>query len=340
MMPQILATTFSEGESVSYALASDRQGNRIVVGTAEGSDASSMVAARFMAEEMINRILDQPGHRSSHIVTAVPAAITRDSVTVEGEIAAAFGQDVVRRGVVFSIQPGPLYTGKGLAMEEKPFLRLGADALAAFFLPEAAAAPPLSGARLGSLQNSRQDALAGRLLTTGEVVASGAGAGGFRAVIGHLLPGTLYYIRAYALTAKGDVYYGNQVNVRTADACFIATASFGTFLHPSVDTLRDFRDTFLLDNRCGRWLVELYYRVSPPLAEMVAASAPLRFVGRVLLLPWVGFSWLALRLGLGATLMGTALLGGLAARWLQSRHVQRRARTGRLSECFPHERRT
>lgn len=321
--PQILATSFSEGESVSYALASDRQGNRVVVGTADGSDASSMVAARFMAEEMIDRILDRPGHRSSHIATAAPAAVTRDSVTVDCEIAAAFGQDIVRRGAVFGIHPGPLYTGQGLALEEPPFFRRGADALAAFLLPEAVAAtstPP--GSSQDSRQNNRQQALAGRLLATGEVVAGGSGPGGFRAVINHLLPGTLYYIRAYALTATGDVYYGNQVNVRTADACFIATASFGSFLNPSVDTLRDFRDTFLLSNRCGRWLVELYYRVSPPLAETVAASAPLRFAGRVLLLPWIGFSWLALHLGLGATLAGTAMLGGLAARWLRSRPLQ------------------
>ncbi|MCL1980995.1 MAG: delta-60 repeat domain-containing protein [Proteobacteria bacterium] len=318
MLPQILTTTFSEGESVSYALASDKQGNRVVVGTAEGSDASSMVVARFMAEEMIDRVLDRPGRRSSHIVTAAPAAITRDSVTVDTGIAAAFGQDVVRRGVVFSIHPGPLYTGKGLVMEQPPRLSRGAGALAAFFLPEAVAAdsPPASG------RNNQQNTSAGRLLATGEVVASGTGPGRFRAVVDHLLPGTLYYLRAYALTAQGEVYYGNQLNVRTADACFIATASFGTFLHPSVDTLRDFRDTFLLGNPCGRWLVELYYRVSPPLAEMVAANAPLRFVGRILLLPWVGFSWLALHLGLGVTLAGLALLGGLAARWPWSRRVQ------------------
>ncbi|WP_310600959.1 delta-60 repeat domain-containing protein [Desulfobulbus sp.] len=323
LLPQILATSFSEGESVSYALASDRQGNRVVVGTADGSDASSMVAARFMAEEMIDRILDRPGHRSSHIATAAPAAITRDSVTVDCEIAAAFGQDIVRRGVVFGIHPGPLYTGQGLALEDPPLYRRGADALAAFFLPEAVAATPAPpGSGQDSRQNNRQQALAGRLLATGEVVAGGSGPGGFRAVIDHLLPGTLYYIRAYALTAGGDVYYGNQVNVRTADACFIATASFGSFLNPSVDTLRDFRDTFLLGNRCGRWLVELYYRVSPPLAETVAASAPLRFAGRVLLLPWIGFSWLALHLGLGATLAGAALLGGLAARWLRSRPLR------------------
>ena len=310
---RILTTTFSEGESVSYALASDRRGNHVVVGTADGGGASSMVAARFMAEEVADRILDRPGHRSSYIATTSPARVSKDSVVVDCQIASAFGQDVVRRGVVFSTQPGPLYPGKTAALGETPVFQRGIDALAGFFLPQAMAAEPVS---------SR--AVTGRRPATGEVTVVGGGAGRFRAVLEHLVPGTLYYIRAYALTAKGDVYYGNQINVRTADACFIATASFGTFLHPSVSILRDFRDAFLLHNACGRWLVNLYYRVSPPVAEMVAESAPLRFIGRVLLLPWVGFSWLALRLGLGVTLAGclagTALMGYAAARRLRPRH--------------------
>jgi len=315
--PRILTTTFSEGESVSYALAADQRGNHVVVGTADGGGASSMVAARFMAEEAVDRILDRPGHRSSYIATTSPAKVSKDSVVVDCQIATAFGQDVVRRGVVFSTQPGPLYPGKTAALGETPIItpvfQRGIDALAGFFLPEAMAAEPAA-----------PRAVTGRRPATGEVTVSGGGAGRFRAVVEHLVPGTLYYIRAYALTAKGDVYYGNQINVRTADACFIATASFGTFLHPSVSILRDFRDAFLLHNACGRWLVNLYYRVSPPVAEMVAESAPLRFIGRVLLLPWVGFSWLALRLGLGVTLAGclagTALMGYAAARRLRPRH--------------------
>jgi len=322
MPPKILTTTFSEGESVSYALASDRQGNRVAVGAADGGDASSMVAARFTAGEMVDRIVDRPGHRSSHIATASPTGITRDSITVGGEIAPTFGQDVVRRGVIFSIHPGPLYADRAAITAQAPIFRRGVDALAAFLLPEARAAGSVSSRPLSG-QTGAQATFAGRLLTAGEVAASGDGPGGFSAVLEHLLPGTVYYIRAYALTAAGEVYYGNQISVRTADACFVATAAFGTFLHPSVGILREFRDTYLLRNSCGRWLVGQYYRLSPPLAEAVAGSAPLRFVGRGLLLPWVGFSWLALRLGLGLTLAAhaaaTALLGWAAIRCLRPR---------------------
>ena len=107
--------------------------------------------------------------------------------------------------------------------------------------------------------------------------------GGYTTLMESLLPGTLYYIRAYALTAKGEVYYGNQVSVRTADACFIATASFGTLLHPCVGILRDFRDAFLVNHSAGRWLVDWYYTLSPPLADFIAGNAVLRFVVRALL---------------------------------------------------------
>ena len=43
-----------------------------------------------------------------------------------------------------------------------------------------------------------------------------------------------------------SIHYTKLYDVRTADACFIATASFGTLLHPCVRTLRDFRDSYLM----------------------------------------------------------------------------------------------
>ena len=328
LAPRVLTTSFSEGESVSYALASDAGGNLVVVGTADGSDGSSIVAARFMVEDMIDRITDQPGHRSSHITTT-STDITRTTITVGGEIAAAFGKDVVRRGVVFSVNPGPLYTGDNLtgAREIWPGPQRGIDALAAFFLPEALAADP-AAFRSMPAETGRSASSFPQYVETGKATASGTGTGGFVAVLDRLLPGTVYYIRAYALTAKGEVYYGNQVSVRTADACFIATASFGAFLHPSVGILRDFRDTFLLRHDFGRRLVDWYYTLSPPLADIIAGNEALRFTVRMLLLPCIGFSWLALQTGFGTAVCGVAgavvLLG-----WLARGRLERTRRTKR-----------
>lgn len=50
------------------------------------------------------------------------------------------------------------------------------------------------------------------------------------------------------------------------EGCFIATAAFGYYSHPRVQTLRDFRDTYLLTNPPGRAVVKWYYENSPPAA--------------------------------------------------------------------------
>jgi hypothetical protein len=69
--------------------------------------------------------------------------------------------------------------------------------------------------------------------------------------------------------------------------CFIATAAYGSYLHPQVRLLRDFRDTRLLTNAPGRAFVALYYRFSPPLAGYIAQHAGLRLLVRLLLTPIV-----------------------------------------------------
>ncbi len=70
-------------------------------------------------------------------------------------------------------------------------------------------------------------------------------------------------------------------------SCFIATAAFGSYLHPQVWILRDFRDRFLLTNVPGRAFVALYYRMSPPLAGFIAEHELARGLTRVALTPVV-----------------------------------------------------
>ena len=69
--------------------------------------------------------------------------------------------------------------------------------------------------------------------------------------------------------------------------CFIATAAYGSYLHPQVQILRDFRDTRLLTNAPGRAFVAMYYRLSPPVAGFIARHAALRLLVRLLLTPIV-----------------------------------------------------
>ena len=64
--------------------------------------------------------------------------------------------------------------------------------------------------------------------------------------------------------------------------CFIATAAYGTPTAEELDTLRTFRDEVLLQNSIGSGLVNLYYEISPPLADFISEHGVLRTLVREL----------------------------------------------------------
>jgi hypothetical protein len=82
--------------------------------------------------------------------------------------------------------------------------------------------------------------------------------------------------------------------------CFIATAAYGTETANQLNILRDFRDQVLLKSALGSRFVEVYYKVSPPLAAFIAKNDFLRAVVRdvlvdpvVHLLQWSQGLWRA-----------------------------------------------
>jgi len=79
--------------------------------------------------------------------------------------------------------------------------------------------------------------------------------------------------------------------------CFIATAAYGSPMQPSVKILREFRDRFLLNRAAGKGFVRLYYKYSPPIANFIANHDSLRAMIRLGLLPFIGATWLALKIG-------------------------------------------
>ncbi|MCK6549900.1 hypothetical protein L6R52_28950 [Myxococcota bacterium] len=73
----------------------------------------------------------------------------------------------------------------------------------------------------------------------------------------------------------------------TVDACFIATAAYGTKDEPHVAELRAFRDRVLMTHELGRDAVKVYYEASPKIADVIRDSAVLRFAVRTMLGPVV-----------------------------------------------------
>ena len=108
-------------------------------------------------------------------------------------------------------------------------------------------------------------------------------------------------------------------------SCLIATAAFGSPLAAEVETLRAFRDRYLLPHATGRWAVATYYRASPPLARLIQGHEGLRAATRGLLWPVVWGAHLALASPLLALALGGGTLGGgpLLLVWLLRRRRPR-----------------
>jgi len=93
------------------------------------------------------------------------------------------------------------------------------------------------------------------------------------------------------LTTLGFVAGGNSGG---GGPCFIATAAYGTPMAEEIDILRQFRDQYLLTNAVGTAFVDLYYNISPPLANWIAHHPLFAFLTRCLLTPIVWLSKLAI----------------------------------------------
>jgi len=76
-------------------------------------------------------------------------------------------------------------------------------------------------------------------------------------------------------------------------SCFIATAAYDTPMAEEIAILRGFRDEYLLTNPVGQALVDLYYRVSPPIAEFLTEHPSLKPIVRAGLVPAVAMSTIA-----------------------------------------------
>jgi len=91
---------------------------------------------------------------------------------------------------------------------------------------------------------------------------------------------------AEAVTALDDETEdaaAKQSPQHSSRACFIATAAYGDVNAPEVERLRAFRDRHLLTNPVGAAFVRAYYRLSPPVARLIARRPKLRVAVRKVL---------------------------------------------------------
>lgn len=105
----------------------------------------------------------------------------------------------------------------------------------------------------------------------------------------------------------------DDVHWFVSGSCFIATATYGSPEADEVVVLREFRERHLLSNKPGQMFVEVYCRISPPLAGFIAEHEMLRVATRAVLMPVIWVCKLSLKspramLGYSAASMCCTLL--------------------------------
>ena len=79
--------------------------------------------------------------------------------------------------------------------------------------------------------------------------------------------------------------------------CFIATAAFGSDMAPEVQSLREFRNKFLLPFSWGRQAVKFYYKYSPKFASMISRNENAKVAVRAALWPILYFAKMSIQHG-------------------------------------------
>jgi len=95
----------------------------------------------------------------------------------------------------------------------------------------------------------------------------------------------------YSITAN---FQEEEPPMTPQTGCFIVTAAYGTPIAEEIQILREFRDKYLLTNALGQGLVDVYYRISPPIADFITDHPSLKPIVRAGLMPVVAMCGIVL----------------------------------------------
>ncbi len=132
-------------------------------------------------------------------------------------------------------------------------------------------------------------------------------------------------VDAASTTITMDSSYFIRANFKGGGWCFIATAAYGTPMAEEIEILRQFRDEYLLTNPLGQALVDLYYSISPPIADLITEHPSLKPIVRAGLLPAVAVSIAAVNATPGemTLIIGLLVLVSVAvAGWASKRRTK------------------
>ena len=106
--------------------------------------------------------------------------------------------------------------------------------------------------------------------------------------------GRYSFVVSYGGGPMHEASISNEVYAEAEErkACIIATAAYGSELHPHVQFLRSFRDDFVLRTFAGSNFMEVfnawYYSFSPHIASLISTCEHLRAATRATLYPLIG----------------------------------------------------
>jgi hypothetical protein len=131
-------------------------------------------------------------------------------------------------------------------------------------------------------------------------------------------------------TSINDTTSNTSSGGGSGGGCFIATAAYGSPFESHVMVLRQFRDTYLMKTKLGRAFVQLYYKYSPPIADVIAKHDWMRVVVRWSLTPLVGLAYVNLHTSVEQKISIVLLIMMLTITYMTMARKKNRSRQAKL----------